>query len=200
MSRAPWLWALGGGALLWWLSREAAQGVNIAVDTVGSGVESGVDAVTAAVIGWESVQEGPQWMPVINAAENQYGIPHNLLARMAYQESHFRQEYIDGSKPSRAGALGILQLMPRYFPSVRVARPFTDQDTAYQIDAAARELVRLYSHYQDWGLALAGYNWGQGNLDDYLDGNGVPVPKETATYISQVLSDVPVSGATQALA
>jgi soluble lytic murein transglycosylase-like protein len=176
---------LGGVGLVWLVSQR---------DSVQSAVETGVDAVTAAVSGWKSVQQGPQWVPVINAAENQAGIPPDLLARMAYQESHFRQEIIDGTKASPAGALGILQMMP-IFASVRVPIPFTPQDTRRQIAEAAAELARLYSVYQDWGLATAAYNDGQGNVNKYLAGTRA-LPAETLTYVSDVLTDVPVSGAT----
>ena len=148
----------------------------------------------AAVSGWASVKDGPLWVPVINAAENQQGIPPNLLARMAYQESHFRPEIIDGTKASSAGALGILQLMPQYFASVRVPRPFSQQDTAAQISEAAVELDRLYGVFQDWALAVAAYNDGQGNVNQYLAGNRA-LPPQTLTYVSDVLADVPVSGA-----
>lgn len=178
-------WLAGGAGALWFLSRNQA---------VQTAVESGVDNVQAAVSGWQTVKDGPLWVPLINTAENQRGIPPNLLARMAYRESHFRPEIIDGSKPSTAGALGILQLMPRYFATVRVARPFTAQDTAAQIQEAAGELARLYQHYRDWGLALAGYNDGQGNVDRYVAGNRA-LPAETIAYVSDILTDVPIAGA-----
>lgn len=179
------LWVLGGAGVLWLLSQR---------DQVAGAVEWGADTVQAAVSGWQTVKQGPQWVPVLNVAENQNGIPSNLLARVAYQESHFRPEIIDGSMPSSAGALGILQLMPHYFSTVRVPRPFSPQDTAAQIQQAADELARLYRHYQDWGLALAGYNDGQGNVDSYLAGNR-DLPAKTVSYVSEVLADVPVSGA-----
>jgi soluble lytic murein transglycosylase-like protein len=183
--RALWV-MLGGAALVAWLytQREGVSDV----------IQSGVDNVQAAVSGWQTVKDGPLWVPLINTAENQRGIPQNLLARMAYQESHFRPEIIDGSLASSAGALGILQLMPQYFATVRVARPFTAQDTAAQIQEAAGELARLYQHYRDWGLAVAGYNDGQGNVDRYVAGNRA-LPAKTVTYVSDVLTDVPVAGA-----
>jgi soluble lytic murein transglycosylase-like protein len=179
------LWVLGGAGVLWLLSQR---------DQVAGAVEWGADTVQAAVSGWQTVNQGPQWVPVLNVAENQNGIPSNLLARTAYQESHFRPDIIDGSTVSPAGALGIMQLMPQWFSTVRVSRPFTPQDTGAQIQQAAVELSRLYRHYQDWGLALAAYNDGQGNVDSYVAGNRA-LPAETLTYVSAVLADVPVSGA-----
>jgi soluble lytic murein transglycosylase-like protein len=152
------------------------------------------DAVTAAVSGWENVEEGPVWVPVINQAESAAGIPTNLLARMAYQESHFRPDVISGETASSAGALGILQLMPQYFSTVQVAVPFNAGDTTAQISQAAQQLASLYSTFSDWTLALAAYNWGSGNLQKYLAGTAT-MPAETSVYVADIIADVPVPGA-----
>lgn len=150
--------------------------------------------MTAAVQGWKNVKAGPTWVPVLNSVESQYGIPADLLARVAYQESHFRPEIIDGTTPSSAGALGLMQLLPKYFTSVQVQTPFTSADTGAQIIEAADLLVKLYNHYNDWGLALAGYNDGQTNIDAYVSG-ARQLPTETANYVAQILADVPVPSA-----
>lgn len=180
-------WLLGGAGLAWLLYSQR--------QTVGSAVQTGVETVQAAVSGWKSVNQGPQWVPVINVAERQYGIPPDLLARMAYQESRYRPDVIDGTTASPAGALGILQLMPRYFTTVQRPTPFTPDDTGAQIQEAAGELSRLYAHFQDWGLAVAAYNDGQGNIDAYVAG-ARQLPSETVNYVSEVLADVPITGAT----
>lgn len=185
-SKAPWLWIIGGGGLAWLLYSQR--------QTVSDVVHSGVDTVQAAVSGWQTVGDGPQWVPVIQVAEVQNNIPQNLLARMAYQESHFRPDVIDGTKASSAGALGILQLMPTIFSTVNVPRPFTPQDTGAQIQQAAGELSRLFGVFGDWALALAAYNDGQGNVNKYLAGTRA-LPAETLNYVSEVLADVPVPGA-----
>lgn len=172
------LWGLGGAIVLWALYNK---------DTV----QSGAEAVQAAVTGWASVNQGPVWVPVINIAEETYGLPLNLLARQAYQESRFRQEIIDGTEASPAGALGILQLMPQYFATVQVPRPFTTIDTQNQISEAAQQMSSLYHQFGDWGLALAAYNDGAGNVRQFLDGTR-PLPLETRHYVSQILTDVPL--------
>lgn len=191
-SRNALLWVLGGAGLLWLASKSGTAGV---VQDVTNTWESGVDTVQAAISGWASVQQGPVWVPVINQAENQFGIPANLLARMAYQESSFRPAYIDGTEDSSAGALGILQLMPQYFSTVRVPVPFSPADTVAQIQQAAQLLASLYQHYQDWGLAVGAYNDGQGNMDAYVAGTRA-LPQQTLNYVAQVLADVPIAGAT----
>jgi soluble lytic murein transglycosylase-like protein len=152
------------------------------------------DAVNAELNGWQTVEQGPVWVPVINEAETAAGIPANLLARMAYQESHFRPDVISGETVSSAGALGILQLMPQYFSTVQVAIPFTAADTSAQISQAAQQLASLYTTFNDWTLAVAGYNAGAGTIQKYVAGAG-SLPAETAAYVADVIADVPVSGA-----
>lgn len=185
MTRQQWLLLGLGGAILAYLYHNRAG--------VSSAAQSGIEALTAATSGWQSVDKGPTWVPVINQTESALGIPANLLARMAYQESHFRQEIIDGTLPSSAGALGILQLMPQYFSTVRRSIPFSASDTVDQINEAGQLLVSLYNHFQDWTLAVAAYNDGQGNVDKYLSGS-IGLPTETQNYVADVIADVPVPG------
>jgi soluble lytic murein transglycosylase-like protein len=182
-ARNSFWWLLGGAALLYAIASRQ-QLSNIA--------QSGVETVTAALTGWKAVQQGPRWLPVLNSMEASYGIPPDLLARVAYQESHFRPDIITGATVSPAGALGLMQLMPQYFASVQVPRPYIDRDTLAQIQEAAKELRRLYDHFSDWQLAVAAYNWGQGNVDHYVAGNA-SLPTETNNYIAQVFADVPIS-------
>lgn len=177
-----------GPGFLFWVLVAGAAGILIwQRQTIG-------DAVTAAISGWASVEQGPVWVPVINQAETAAGIPANLLARMAYQESHFRPDVIDGSTPSSAGALGILQLMPAYFSTVQVPVPFSTQDTMDQITQAAGQLAALYDEFSDWTLAVAGYNAGAGTVSKYINGTGT-LPAETQAYVADVIADVPVPGA-----
>ena len=138
---------------------------------------------------WQAEGDGPIWMPVLNAAEGTYGIPTNLLARIAYQESHFRRDIIDGTTKSSAGAVGIMQLLPQYFPGAGV-------DPTADIATAGAYLARLCKDFTNWQLALAGYNWGPRNVLNWLN-TAEPfsaMPTETQNYIQQICSDVPVTG------
>lgn len=52
-------------------------------------------------------------------------------------------------------------------------------------------LARMYERYGNWPDALAGYNWGPGNVDSWIAA-GRPeekLPLETARYIEMVLQD-----------
>lgn len=172
----------------------AGVGVLVYAFSTSSGtadLESVAADLGATVEGWANVNQGPVWVPVINQTESSLGIPTNLLARMAFQESSFLEPVIDGTQPSSAGALGILQLLPQYFSSVQVAVPFSTTDTQNQITQAGQQLVALYNQFSDWGVAVAAYNAGATTIQNVLAGTEA-MPSQTASYVAAILSDVPV--------
>lgn len=135
---------------------------------------------------WRNAGEGPKYVPLLNAAETRYGIPRDLLARQAYQESHFRKDIIEGKTISGAGAQGLMQIVPRFHPGVN---PLNVPEA---IDYAARFMVSLKKQLGSWSLALAGYNSGAGNVQKY---KGIPPFAETQNYVAQIMGDVPSANA-----
>jgi soluble lytic murein transglycosylase-like protein len=135
---------------------------------------------------WMDEGEGPLWMQSLHAAEIKHGIPTNLLARIAFQESHFRSDIISGRVRSKVGAIGMMQLMPQFFPGAGVS-------VIADIDTAADLLASLYRRFQDWQTAVAAYNDGGGNVDKVLKGER-QMPLETRNYVAQVFADVTVPG------
>jgi soluble lytic murein transglycosylase-like protein len=140
----------------------------------------------------------PKWMiaaepylPPLNAAEVKYRIPTNLLVRIAFEESSFLPEVISGEVKSTAGAVGMMQLLPKYFPDA-------GQNLNRDIDTAAMLLANLYRRFGDWQLAVAAYNWGGGNVHHEMAADGVPtladMPAETQSYVREIFADVPVAG------
>lgn len=139
------------------------------------------------MINWKQVNDGPKWVPILNAAEDKYAIPTDMLARQAFEESSFLPEVISGAKRSPAGAVGIMQLMPEDFPGA-------GQDPVRDIDTAANYLASLAQRFShDWQVALAAYDWGPGNVHRWL-AEGGPLPTETLNYVKQIVADVPVGG------
>lgn len=127
----------------------------------------------------------------ITAAEIREGLPHNLLARLLWQESKFRPDIISGATVSSAGAIGIAQIVPRWHPDVDPRDPWAS------IDYAARYLRDLRRQTGSWEMALAAYNWGIGNLNKALNTYGranvlAYAPRETRNYVSDITGDVPV--------
>ncbi len=180
----------------YYVQSQSDEDTDSETDSTDSATTSGIgatlqtlweNALTATgIVDWQSVGEGPIYLPVLNAAEQQYGIPTNLLARIAYQESRFRADIISGADVSPAGAVGIMQLMPQYFPGAGA-------DPAADIATAGAYLAKLYGEFDDWQVAVAAYNDGPGNVQKYLAGTKT-LPLETQDYVAAVFADVPVPG------
>ena len=145
--------------------------------------------VVAIMSDWKKraeVNAGPtlyaQLMSWLSAAEVAHGIPTDLLARQAYEESRFRPDIIDGTTQSLAGALGLMQIVPKYHPNV------DPLNTPVAIDYAAGFLSGLHKQFGTWSLALAAYNAGPGNVAKY--GNTIPPFAETQNYVARIIGDV----------
>ncbi|GAA3801685.1 transglycosylase SLT domain-containing protein [Nocardioides panacisoli] len=113
---------------------------------------------------------------LINAAAARTGVPGELIAAVAQQESGFDPKAVSG-----AGAQGLMQLMPGTADSLGVSNPF---DPAQAIDGGARLLHDLLQRFGKVDLALAGYNAGPGAVLRY---GGVPPYPETQNYVRSVL-------------
>lgn len=132
---------------------------------------------------------GAPYAATLESIGQNAGLPPYLLARVAYQESRFRDDIISGKKVSPAGALGMFQIIPRYHPT---AKPLDWQAAAVY---AAGYLNSLYEKFGDWAMALAAYNWGPGNIQKKGMGS---LPTETSNYYTQILADIPNTGSAYA--
>jgi len=108
--------------------------------------------------------------------EQQNGLPPGLLAVQQQAESNF-----DPNAVSPAGAQGIAQFMPATAAEYGID-PFDPMQAA---QAQAKMMGSLLKKYQgDVPSALAGYNWGQGNVDRKGLDNA---PAETRGYIAKIM-------------
>lgn len=136
---------------------------------------------------WKTRNNAAAYLPLLADAERQYGIPTDLLARLAYEESRFRTDIADGLTVSPAGAVGLMQMLPKYFGSP------TDLATpAIAVPKAAQYLRQLYDRFGSWRLAVAAYNAGPTAVAKYGD---VPPFTETQHYVSSIFGDLPASAA-----
>jgi soluble lytic murein transglycosylase-like protein len=121
---------------------------------------------------------------VIGSATKKYGLPEGLLAAVASAESGFNPN----AKNSKSGASGMFQFMPATAQGYGID-PFNVNQAA---DAAGKMLNGLIAKYDgDVSKALAGYNWGGGNVDKAVKKYGSNwlqhAPTETKNYIKKIL-------------
>ncbi len=114
---------------------------------------------------------------VIRSAASRYQLPESLIRAVIHTESNYHARAV-----SRAGAMGLMQLMPRTARSLGVDDAF---DPGQGIHGGARYLRLLANRYDgDMVLVLAAYNAGAGNVEKY---GGVPPFEETRAYVRSVL-------------
>jgi soluble lytic murein transglycosylase len=124
---------------------------------------------------------------VVGHAKN-YELDPALLAAVIYRESKF-----DRDARSSSGAIGLMQLLPATARGIAVhtggARFRTDDlyDPEINVRYGSFYLRRLMRKYDDQRLALAAYNAGQANVDQWIvEGGGIRFA-ETREYVEKVL-------------
>ena len=125
-----------------------------------------------------------------------YGVPETLVYAVIRTESDFESGAVSG-----AGAVGLMQLMPSTFKWLTDDMLFEHLESGMLYDPETNIrygtycLSYLYDRYGRWDLAIAAYNGGLGNVDEWLtddryaDGEGglkkIPF-KETRQFLSRV--------------
>lgn len=180
-----WLAALGALGVLVFLIRYRKGGTEFIVDAVDEVIVTAQRigaAVSDAVAGSWLAKVPQQLQGLFDSATLRYGLPSNLLARVAYQESRFRDDIISGRTVSSAGAMGLMQIVPKWHPDV------DPLDVPASIDYAGSYLRKLFHQFGSWKLALAAYNWGPGNVSKSRDPSTWPA--ETRNYVANISADV----------
>ncbi len=114
---------------------------------------------------------------LIDEAARLYQLPESFIRAVVRVESDFNPSVV-----SRAGAMGLMQLMPKTARSMGVADPF---DARQNILGGARYLRILANRFKgDLVLTVAAYNAGEGAVEKYA---GIPPYKETQRYVRRVL-------------
>lgn len=151
------------------------------------GYRSGDDVVALRVYDWRDTLK-------LEELERQNHLPKGLLAAVMHQESAG-----DPQATSSKGAKGLFQFMRATANDMGLDDRARPKDSAV---AAAKYLGQLYERYDNnLDLTLAAYNWGLGNVDQYVKGKNddetgsnyakfrlSKMPPETQNYIVRIKS------------
>jgi hypothetical protein len=122
---------------------------------------------------------GHKYENMVAAEAERIGLDPNIAVHALYKETGNLKN--PESARSRAGALGVMQLMPKTAKELGVD-PLNPEDN---IRGGVMYLKKMYDKYQDPTLALAAYNAGPGRVDKALkSGRGIEgLPRETQNYV-----------------
>ena len=119
-----------------------------------------------------------QYDAMIVSTALKYDLEPSFIKSVIHIESAFDRNAI-----SRAGAMGLMQLMPATASSYQLKQDHFNP--MRNIEAGVQHLKDLMERYDsDKQLSLAAYNAGQGAVAKY---NGVPPYAETENYIEKVM-------------
>jgi soluble lytic murein transglycosylase-like protein len=169
--------------------------VRLFLSTASSSADSSgnfIDLPTQAIASIETLPEpatplvavipvpaAPDVTTLLNHAGAQHNIDVDLLASVVHTESGGRANAV-----SRAGARGLMQLMPGTAQQLGIEDAFRpDQNIA----GGSAYLDDLLTRYHDnLALALAAYNAGPAAVDHY---HGIPPYRETRAYVARVMTE-----------
>lgn len=132
----------------------------------------------------EAVQNSPQDTAIhayVSEASQRFGLPAHWIYAVVRAESAGERRAV-----SPAGAMGLMQLMPRTWARQRARLvlgndPFDPRDNILAGTAYLRE---MYDNYGSPGF-LAAYNAGPGRYQEWRD-KGRPLPAETRAYVARI--------------
>ena len=114
---------------------------------------------------------------VISEASKKHGVSFSLLKALIKIESDFNPRAV-----SKAGAMGLMQIMPENIRRLKIKDPFDPKDN---VMGGARYLKQLIHRFEGkLHLALAAYNAGPKAVEQY---QRIPPYEETENFVKQVM-------------
>jgi soluble lytic murein transglycosylase-like protein len=178
MNLCPLLYSMAAAGILGLTVAAAGQAAAVPPPVAAPGANSGVD----------------QWAGFIDEAAQRFVLPSAWIRAVMQAESGGHTMRDGHPIVSRAGAMGLMQVMPATYAAMRAAwhlgpNPFDPHDN---IMAGAAFLRAMFDRYGYPGL-FAAYNAGPQRYDATLQ-SGAPLPHETQRYIA-ALNQAPPSPA-----
>ncbi|MES2392137.1 MAG: lytic transglycosylase domain-containing protein [Acidobacteriota bacterium] len=121
---------------------------------------------------------------LLSSVGNAINIDVDLLASIVHAESNFHPRAV-----SRAGAQGLMQLMPATAHQIGVTDAFRPEQNIAAGTVYLNELLNRYDPHdtpRGLALAIAAYNAGPGAVDKY---HGIPPFRETRAYVARVINE-----------
>jgi len=136
---------------------------------------------------YERIRYPLRYETIIRGHARNYRLDPALIAAVIYQESKFRPE-----ARSNSGAVGLMQLLPETARGIAARTGGSEfrvedlLDPELNIRYGSWYLRHLLDKYEDERTALAAYNAGQRNVDEWRRlGKGIAF-EETRTYVDRV--------------
>jgi len=142
-----------------------------------------------------SLRRAGRYKDLIERTLREEGVPADLIYQ-AIAESGFQVQAVNG----RSGAAGMWQFMPFRGAYGLERNGWVDErfDPEKSTRAYAREIKKNYQQFGDWYLAMAGYDWGPGNVQRAVQRTGYAdfwelykrnnLPQETKNYVPIILA------------
>ncbi len=143
-----------------------------------------------------SFERAGRYKAMIERIMAETGVPQDLIY-LAVAESGFNPRAVNPS----SGAGGMWQFMPNGNYGL-VRNHYVDErfDPEKSTLAYARYMKFIYDELGDWYLAMAGYNWGAGNVQRAVEKTGYAdfwqlykrhnLPPETQDYVPEILAAI----------
>lgn len=153
-------------------------------------------AITAPPASGQAVDPVLRWRAHITEASLRFGVPQRWIERVMRAESGGWTALNGHPTRSRAGAIGLMQLMPKTWGAMRAWLDLGDNpdDPRDNIIAGTAYLRLLYDRFGYPGL-FAAYNAGPTRYAAFLRGER-RLPGETLAYLGQVATTPRASGLT----
>lgn len=171
------------------LSRVAIAALVLAVGCAGAPLALAQNRPAASAAAADPVADA------VAEASRRFGVPEHWIRAVMRVESAG-----DRNAVSRAGAMGLMQVMPATYAELRRqyglgADPFDIRDNIF---AGAAYLRQMYDRYGAPGF-LAAYNAGPGRWESHLAGRRA-LPAETVNYLARLAPELGLSAGSDVVA
>ena len=138
------------------------------------------------------------WLPHVAEASGRFGVPERWIRRVMQAESGGQTMRHGRPIVSRAGAMGLMQLMPGTWREMRALLGLGSDphDPRDNILAGTFYLRAMYDRFGYPGL-FAAYNAGPARYAEHL-ARGRRLPAETLAYVASVAGAAPMSPPSEA--